>query len=88
VTGRRVTSIAALSEPGDYVPTFTEDGAIKALWFILPEGTYGRIAAEGHEKGDEPGWKITLDENGVVTVDPSINYPDHWHGFLRQGVWS
>jgi hypothetical protein len=68
--GRRVTSIAALSKPGDYVPVFTENGAIKALWFILPEGTYGRIAAEGHEKGTESGWKITLDENGAVTVDP------------------
>lgn len=92
--GTRVNSIDAIWEgnPGDYFP-IVEDGICTALWFKLPTGTLGRIAADGHGKHGEPEWTITVNADETVTVDPSIeqhettNVP-YWHGHLVNGVWS
>lgn len=92
--GKRVAIIDLVKERGDYVPIYGgADGAISSLWFVMPDGTQGRIAAKGYEKNKtdgelEPGWTITEDEAGVITVDPSINYEGHWHGRLIAGLWS
>jgi hypothetical protein len=93
--GRRRDGVDQLweGEPGDYFPVMRSDGAVTALWFKLPTGTMGRIAATGHGNGEEPEWTIRVEPDGTVTVEPSIQQeevPDHapaWHGYLRKGVW-
>lgn len=87
--GRRVDGgWEGLEQPGDYSPLKVEDGNVGVLLFVLPEGTWGRIAGQGHGQNGEPEWTITEESDGTVTVSPSIDYPDHWHGFLKQGVWT
>ena len=94
--GHRVKSIEAITDPGDYCVVFAEDGGIKALWFALPNragSMWNRIAGEGYgaehtHGGAEPEWKIRVEEDGSVTVEPSINAPGEWHGWLRAGEWS
>lgn len=95
MTGRRVKSIDAIEQPGDYCVIFAEDGGIKALWFVLPNGEsmWNRIAGEGYGEehthgGAEPEWKIRVEEAGSVTVEPSIHYPGVWHGHLTAGEWT
>jgi hypothetical protein len=74
--GRRVERVGDLEKPGDY--TVTSTGS--ALWFILPDGTRGRV--------DTDDWTITEHEDKTVTVQPSIHDAPHgWHGFLERGVW-
>lgn len=93
--GTRVQNMDAVweGEPGYYYPTLNGAGEVTALWFKLPTGSLGRIANIGHGQGDDPEWTITLNEDGTVTVDPSIEQheiPDHapyWHGHLVGGVW-
>lgn len=99
--GKPVDSMDAVwdGEPGSYY-VIRKDGEITGLWFKLPTGGLGRIAAVGHhpDRDADHEWTITADENGVVTVDPSIlqhempNVAEHpenagWHGHLRNGVW-
>lgn len=77
---------------GAYFPVVAENSSVKALWFRLPTGTLGRIAAKGHGNGTEPEWDITINADGTVTVDPSIEQHEsegipYWHGHLRAGVW-
>lgn len=92
--GRPVPSLSDLEQPGDYVPLFGPDQNVSSLWFVMPEGTQGRIAGKGygHPKtfgGEiEPEWAVTVHDDGTVTVDPSIDFPGHWHGHLLGGVWS
>lgn len=92
--GRRVKSTDAIEQPGDYCVIFSDDGGIKSLWFALPNGSmWNRIAGEGYgvertHGGAEPEWKIRIEDDGSVTVDPSINAPGEWHGWLCRGEWS
>lgn len=74
-----------LEEPGDYRVIF-ERGEPKALAFILPDGTRGRIAATGHGDGS-PEWEIKVVADGTVTVSPSIDAVGVWHGYLERGIW-
>jgi hypothetical protein len=85
--GRRVKSMDGLERPGDYVVLFAEDGGIRALWAVLPHGQWCRIPAVGYGVGGEPEWKVSVDEDGAATVEPSINmHPPHaWHGWIRHG---
>jgi hypothetical protein len=93
------------AKAGAYWPTYVkgdESSGIYALWFKLPTGTVGRIPAEhpARQPGvEDPCWTITEDDEGRVTVDPSIlqgeigkpddpHYVPPWHGWLRAGVWS
>lgn len=96
--GRRCEDVQAVWDgpPGGYCPTFDTEGEVEALWFKLPSGSHGRIAAIGYGQNDEPEWTITVEADGSVTVDPSIhqlpiegNHPvPEWHGFLKSGEWS
>lgn len=93
--GRRVERPGDLDEPGDYCVDYAEDDGVRiaGLWFIMPTGRHGFVAAEGFgrikDDGEiEPEWAITVVEEGKVTVDPSIHCIDHWHGYLKAGVWS
>lgn len=94
--GTRVESVADVwdGEPGCYFVKLTEEGEVSCLWFQLPTGSIGRIAAKGHGTGDEPEWDITVDDDGVPTVDPSIEQHkvpgvniEYWHGHFVGGVW-
>jgi hypothetical protein len=101
--GKRVEGMEAVwdGEPGVYWPKLTEDGRVECLWFKLPTGVYGRINGKGFGGkpngvgGVEPEWDITVNEDGTVTVDPSIEMHEtpgdpptpYWHGHLVNGVW-
>lgn len=32
-------------------------------------------------------WKIEEHEDGTISVSPSINAVNHWHGYLKKGIW-
>ena len=53
------------------------------LWIKDPRGHEGMCAAHIH--------KITEENDGTVTVSPSIapndTDPGGWHGYLERGVW-
>ena len=80
-------------EPGCYCPILDDDGTtVKALWFKLPSGSVGRIAAIGFGNGEEPEWEIGLNPDATVSVSPSIEQHaieraqppiPYWHGHLR-----
>jgi len=88
-----VQAVFETQEPGVYALARGEGGEITSLWFRLPTGTIGRIAARGHGKPGEDEWEITVNpDTGVVTVNPSIKQEavsdlPTWHGYLRRGVW-
>lgn len=102
LAGKRVNSLEEVwedgVEPGVYFPVLAENQSVKALWFRMPTGCVGRIAGKGHGNGDEPEWDITINADGTVTVDPSIENHEirsegvitvpYWHGHLRDGVWT
>lgn len=73
--GRRVANHDEVVEPGDYTVNFDEDGRPTLLWAALPNRSHVRIPAYGHGYGG-PEWSIAIEEDGTVTVDPSIRlYP-------------
>lgn len=53
------------------------------LWIKDPRGCEGRVAHNVHT--------ITVNDDGTVTVQPSIapndTNPGGWHGYLERGVW-
>jgi hypothetical protein len=94
--GRRVADggFSYLEKIGDYSVCW-DDSEIACLCFVDPNGQWGRIAAKGHGDADaragagEPEWTITQNEEGEVTVEPSIDGgPGSYHGYLTEGVWS
>ncbi len=58
---------------------------VEGRWEIkTPNGYYGGLK--------EGVWSIVEDEDGAITVSPSIRVSDAqdremWHGFLEHGVW-
>lgn len=101
--GRRAERISDLGKPCDYA-VMRRDGEVTALWFVLPNGVYGRVSAENHSQRGEPTWRIVVHGDETVSVSPSIicevrvKDPDttctadpsctEWHGWLRKGCWS
>lgn len=90
--GRRVPTVAHLSQPGDYAVLPT------SVWVILPSGCQGRIPYAQTGGTPEPLWGFEEHEDGTVTLSPSIDMrapggndgegPDlSWHGWLERGVW-
>ena len=82
-------------EPGDYRPVYNDDGGIRLLLFREPGSTheFGRLPSE-LEPGEGPRWTISEDDEGRVSVSPSIRREaipsmdsPEWHGFLEAGVW-
>ena len=54
------------------------------VWLCSPDGKPGHVSS--------PLWSIKVEEDGTVTVDPSIFWdkdasPPGWHGYLQCGVW-
>jgi hypothetical protein len=89
--GRKVDSVGDLEFTGDYHVKKNERGEIVSLWMKLPvSGTRGRIAAYGFGVEGEDEWDITENEEGLVSVDPSIDegMPEGFHGHLIDGIWS
>ena len=70
-------------QPGEYGKSL-EDGT---WWFCTPNGHFGRI--------NNKVWKITENEDGTITVSPSIRVShsidgksiEDWHGYLVNGIW-
>lgn len=69
-------------EAGDYALHGSEGSAI--VWLCSPAGDPGHVTNNR--------WTITVEEDGTVTVDPSIWWnstetPPGWHGYLVRGEW-
>lgn len=71
-----------------------DDGEPLAVWLMLPTGTHARLPAL--KADDEPAWKLTIEDNGTLTVEPSIRQHrveskdlqiEEWHGWLRKGYF-
>lgn len=89
--GRRVGSVGDLEFNGDYFVKTNDEGQILSLWMKLPlSGTRGRIAAKGFGVEGEDEWEISMNEEGLVTVSPSIDEgsEDGFHGHLTDGIWT
>lgn len=92
--GTRVGSLDEVmdGQSGSYFPMLDEGGNVISLWAKLPTGSMARLPNKGHGK-DEAEWEITINEDGTVTVDPSIEQHEipgntpYWHGHLRNGIW-
>lgn len=100
--GRRVDSLRACIQPGDYFlcDSVSPDGSSRGyqeLWFRLPEGGGVRHIHDGPD-----GWRFLEESDGAITVTPSI-FAHHvkrnpetgktwtepgWHGYLTKGVWT
>lgn len=99
--GKRVESNDDLENPGDYYPVKADDGSIRLLWAIAPNGFWLRLPAKP-EEGNNIFWNVTENPDGTITVDPSIETwaapskeeaqakgPDYyWHGHLVNGEWT
>jgi len=82
--GKRVEIAEGLMNPGEYGKA--KDGS---WWFCAPNGLHGRLAVEV-----KPPWKITENDDGTITVSPSILISNRtpsalltWHGYLEKGIW-
>lgn len=102
--GRRVENVEALERDGDYCLKYANDG-IESMWFVMPgfgPGSGRRGAPCWNRIGgptapeDQTRWEISEDEQGRVTVDPSILSQWTWgedqvecrfHCFLKGGVF-
>jgi hypothetical protein len=68
----------------------------------LSGGEYGRVRRDGGwvwmcntpngHHGDLSAHTVTENEDGTITVEPSIlvsvGIEQRWHGYLRAGVWT
>lgn len=94
VEGRKVESVEAVEQPGDYFVKRVAAG-IEALWFAMPgfaQPVWNRIP--GPAASDGTRWEITEDAEGRVTVSPSIlswwteaGAKRRFHAFLKEGIW-
>jgi|HubBroStandDraft_6_1064221.scaffolds.fasta_scaffold678389_2 hypothetical protein len=84
--GRRLPDgpMADHFEPGDYQ---LSEGATN-LYVALPRSPPGRPAFAMLPLGPG-GWSVTEEEDGTLTVSPSIHDTDEggYHGWLERGVW-
>lgn len=53
------------------------------VWLCSPVGEPGSVDCQ---------WKIVIENDGTITIDPSIwcnkdASPPGWHGYLKHGVW-
>lgn len=82
---------------GDY--WLTEDH--RFLWVYLPHDAIEGVPALAHlpvnrggattEDGKDPAWDCTIEKDGTITVNPSIqdSTNEHgYHGWLQHGSWA
>lgn len=98
IEGRRIKSdkIADLEKQGDYVVRYIGD-EIEAVWFSMPgfdKSHWNRV--NGPASPEKVRWEITEDDEGRITISPSIKCEWTWseskdhsvfHAYLKNGVW-
>ena len=97
VEGRRVENVEAIKQGGDYSVKYAEDGRIEAVWFAMPGfGSPRWKRINGPASSEKTRWEVTEDDDGKITVSPSILSEWKWgedreqrrfHAFLKAGVW-
>lgn len=70
--GRRCKDAASLAEPGDYAVRLGAADEVITFSAILPNRARCHLPATGHGQGHGPEWDVKVEEDGTVTVDPSI----------------
>ncbi len=92
VQANRVANYDACRSPGDFFLTGPNphDGGMRQLKFICPCGVCGdlcaiRIRDDGQNEGGAWGWDRNEEK---PTTTPSIRINgNHWHGYLKAGVF-
>lgn len=101
LTGRRVSSMAEIEQPGDYYgPDASYTGAVPAVFFLKPnargEGAPPRARSVQHVCSPPHTFRECPD--GSLAIQPSISNrlrgdttghsDDGWHGYLDEGhIW-
>lgn len=65
------------------------DDGLATLWFFCPCGCGQKSILEvgnGFKPEDTPSWKWNGSRTDP-TLEPSVNWQNHWHGYLRLGYW-
>lgn len=72
-----------LPPPGTY--SLTPDKCYVKIMLPEPDGLI--IIPTHHENTTQAKWTLTENEDGTITLDPSIwvNKPEGWHGWLTNG---
>lgn len=88
--GRRVHSLAEVTQPGDYFgPVVGYTGDKPAVFFLLPNARDENAKGHGrsiHHVVHPPHWFIEQDD-GSLSIQGSIGAQPHWHGYLTRGHW-
>lgn len=74
--GRRVEDGQLPTKPGDY-------SLIDGVWWAI-------VPAPGFSVGRLSLHEVVLNEDGTITVSPSIlmqHGEKSWHGYLEHGIW-
>lgn len=99
--GRRVTSFAEITQPGDYFgPTTDYTGGLPAVFFLKPnardEGVPARarsfhyVVSPPHtfRECTDGSLEIRASISNLLAGDVGGASDDHWHGYLDEGhVW-
>lgn len=85
--GKPNLNLCLPEQPGDYVgPIYGYTGSVEAVFYVLPKredepgfGKVGHVTSPPHE--------FIENEDGSLTINPSILSADGWHGYLTEGRW-
>jgi hypothetical protein len=80
--GTRRVNPGKMERPGDFC--FSEDLGYLYLWLPGVSGPDAIRIHRGADPGRERVWGWDGNED-APTLTPSIHFPGHWHGYLRQG---
>lgn len=93
ITARRIVAREVFRDSGIagsfWIGEPDSDGEV-AFWYCCPCGcrqiaplTVGR----GFKPAEGPSWEWNGSKDRP-TLSPSVNHTGHWHGWLRDGVWT
>lgn len=88
--GRIVEGPNQCTEPGDYtLPMKGYTGEVESSFFLLPNARDEN--AEPEERSVQhvsfPPHTYVIEEDGTLTISPSILSHTGWHGYLEKGIW-
>lgn len=71
--------------PGSFEFFKTTDREVAGLIYVCPCGC-GNLGSLNFRPHPSPSWEWDGNKE-APTLSPSVNHIDHWHGYLRAGVW-
>lgn len=73
---------------GDYCRRGSDEAGW--IWWVCVPGGEDEGAGPLPERLEDgkPGWQVEEHPNGTITVSPSIDHKEVYHGHLVEGVWN